>query len=358
MPNRTFVDTLQHAVADGGRRQAWDAVLEGFQKAFQADTASVIWSPGGGAATYAAVRNLPERMATDYVDRYQYLDELRPLIHQPLHQGRIYLYSRVARERMTRSEFYNDFILRNGIVDGVGGVFRLADGNLALGGQFESTPHHVPELLPIFNLTIARLRLFANQRERDRHLRAARDGPALRDDATYLTLDANGRIDDLVEGAYELGYANDLAVGGDGSTILRQMLAGTATPDHPSIPRRSTLVMAEGALLRCRMWAIGEAGGAAADAETSAWIVELRPMNSVDLGAHERVSDLLDLTSRETTLSLLIAAGLSLRSAAIAMGITYESARTYTKRIQQKLELSSHAELALTIRTIISHEDL
>jgi len=358
MPNRTFVETLQHAVANGVRRQNWDAVLEGFQKAFHADTASVIWSPGGGAATYAAVRNLPDRMSADYVDRYQYLDELRPLIHQPEHQGRIYLYSRVARERMTRSEFYNDFILRNGIVDGVGGVFRLADGDLALGGQFERMPRHVPELLPIFNLTIARLRLFADAQARDRRLQAIRQGLQARDDATYLTLDQSGRVTSLVEGAYEIGYAHDLTAGADGSAILRQMLAETTEPENAAAPRRSTLVTAEGGLLRCQMWAIDGRDATLTNRAASAWLVELRPMNSVDLGAHERIAFLLNLTSRETTLSLLIAAGLSLRNAAIAMGITYESARTYTKRIQQKLDLSSHSELALTIRTIIAHEDL
>src|SRR5262245_18902994 len=64
------------------------------------------------------------------------------------------------------------------------------------------------------------------------------------------------------------------------------------------------------------------------------------------------------LNSAETRLVVLLFAGASLRSCAKALGIQYETARTYLKSVFQKTGTHRQAELVLTVFQAMNHPNL
>jgi DNA-binding CsgD family transcriptional regulator len=67
----------------------------------------------------------------------------------------------------------------------------------------------------------------------------------------------------------------------------------------------------------------------------------------------DRLRSHFGLTPAEARLALQLIAGETLRSAAVKLNITYETARTSLKKIFKKTETCRQAELVLTILTAL-----
>ena len=66
----------------------------------------------------------------------------------------------------------------------------------------------------------------------------------------------------------------------------------------------------------------------------------------------ERLVQTFGLTIAEARLATLIGSGISLRTAAVELGIGYETARTELKAVFQKTETARQAELVWLISTL------
>jgi DNA-binding CsgD family transcriptional regulator len=75
--------------------------------------------------------------------------------------------------------------------------------------------------------------------------------------------------------------------------------------------------------------------------------------NEVPASAVERTAQMFALTPVETRAALILMQGGSVRDMAGRLGITYESARTYVKRLLAKTGARRQAELVRTLLTTL-----
>lgn len=167
----------------------------------------------------------------------------------------------------------------------------------------------------------------------------------------WLTLDADGRILDAdAHGARLIAHSAALRRGRDGrltakSAPVAQEIATAvaALARDPQARPRAIVLSREPWLDMLLVAAQMRGGGAARPTPTVVAYVHADEWSAAD--RCEQLGELFDLIPSEARLALALSRGMSIAEAAAELGLTVESARTYSKRIYAKTGARGHADL-------------
>ena len=165
----------------------------------------------------------------------------------------------------------------------------------------------------------------------------------------WLTLDLSGRIlDSDAHAAGMLAASDMLRKGRDGRLVARDSavareIAGAvrALASEPSRPR--AIVLSRDPWLDMLLVPSNIRTGAAHPAPTVVAYVHADDWSSAD--RCEQLGELFDLIPSEARLALALSRGMTIAEAAGELGLTVESARTYSKRIYAKTGARGQADL-------------
>lgn len=167
----------------------------------------------------------------------------------------------------------------------------------------------------------------------------------------WLTLDADGRILDvdahgesmladsnvLIRGRGDKLAARDPAVGRDIAAAVQALIA-----DRQSRPR--AIVLSREPWLDMLLVKAAKVGaGATRPAPAFVAYVHSDQWSSAD--RCEQLGQLFDLTPRQAGLALALSRGMTIAEAAVELGLSVESARTYSKRIYAKTGARGQSDL-------------
>ncbi|WP_285019898.1 helix-turn-helix transcriptional regulator [Novosphingobium sp. fls2-241-R2A-195] len=166
----------------------------------------------------------------------------------------------------------------------------------------------------------------------------------------WLTLDGEGRVLDAdAHGSRMLDAGNRIARGRDGkltahdTALRRQLLAAVRElAVDPQAPPQA-IVLAREPWLDLLMLPSGQRTGTTQAAPAIVCYLHADNWSSTD--CCNQLAQLFDLTPSEARLALALSRGMSIAEAAGQVGLTVESARTYSKRIYAKTGARSHADL-------------
>lgn len=167
----------------------------------------------------------------------------------------------------------------------------------------------------------------------------------------WLTLDAEGRILDMdAHGQTLLAESTVLTRGRGGRLSARDAAVGrdiaaaiTALIADPQSRPRAIVLSREPWLDMLLVKAAKVGAGATRPAPTLVAYVHSDPGSSAD--RCEQLGQLFDLTPRQASLALALSRGMSITEAAAELGLSVESARTYSKRIYAKTGARGQADL-------------
>jgi DNA-binding CsgD family transcriptional regulator len=166
----------------------------------------------------------------------------------------------------------------------------------------------------------------------------------------WLTLDAEGKVLDAdTHGAAMLAASTMLTAGRGGRLTAREPAVAreiaeavrSLTGDPHARPR--AIVLSRDPWLDMLLVASSIRTGAARPAPTLVAYVHADGWSSAD--RCEQLAELFDLIPSEARLALALSRGMSITEAAGELGLTVESARTYSKRIYAKTGARGQADL-------------
>lgn len=186
--------------------------------------------------------------------------------------------------------------------------------------------------------------------ERERMTAAVAREAVRRMNFGWLTLDAEGRVLDTdPHGAAMLDGDSPLSRGRDGRlsardpALRRQLLAAIRELAEDPQARPRALVLGREPWLDLLLVPSGERMGTTQAAP--AIICYLHADNWSSADRCEQLAQLFDLAPSEARLALALSRGMSISEAAPELGLTVESARTYSKRIYAKTGARGQADL-------------
>ncbi|MDE2405845.1 MAG: helix-turn-helix transcriptional regulator [Sphingomonadales bacterium] len=356
---------IEALIAGVSETPPWRGFVERLRAALGADYASVTFRPfaGGGAPPgsdgedppsrvihIASGREWPPLFAAMY-RRSGHVED--PLPYFELVEGRVYALPELLRAGEPAHDAYRARMLapsgmnqlRMMRVAEPSGVSAWLTATREAGDFGRAEEQALAGLAPLVRPALAAF--VALERERT----AARvAGEAIsRLNFAWLTLDGEGRVLDTdAQGAELLAQGRVLRRGPDGrlgaasrevARAIGEAIAGLARTET----RPRAIVLSREPWLDMLLVPAGPAPGAARPAHAMIAYVHADSWSSAD--RCDQLAQLFDLLPSEARLALALARGMSIAEAAADLGITVESARTYSKRIYAKTGARGQADL-------------
>jgi DNA-binding CsgD family transcriptional regulator len=340
-----------------GQEPLWSAFIALLRERLGADYASIVFRPIPVGQPQSRVVHLfsgadwPPLLAEAYREG-AYLDD--PLPYFALAEGRIYRLSELLTAGDPRHEDYRRRMLspsgmnvmRIARVQERGGISAWLTVSRKSGEFAPAADALLAELVPYLRAAIAAE--VALERERTS---ASVAGDAIRRlNFGWITLDAAGKVlgadshgsslldtaTMLLRGRSGRLAARDPQVNDEIATAIRALAGGSAS-------RPRAIVLSREPWLDMLLVPANLPPGAAGPAPALVAYVHSDSWSSAD--RCEQLGQLFDLIPCEARLALALSRGMSIKEAAVELGLTIESARTYSKRIYAKTAARGQADL-------------
>ena len=336
----------------------WSTFIPRLRRRAGADYASLIFRPMQDGAAHNRVVHLASGRQSPPIVAQLYRDSLYksdPLPYHDMVDGRVYALAELLREGDPRHDAYREQLLSpSGMnvlrimrvveTSGVSAWLTLSRRKREFSAEDDAL---MAALAPYLRAALASYVAL----ERERMSASVANEAVRRMNFGWLTLDAEGRILDvdahgqalladgvvLTRGRGDRLAARDPAVGRDIAAAVKALGA-----DRQSRPR--AIVLSREPWLDMLLVKAAKVGAAATrPAPTLIAYVHSDQWTSAD--RCEQLAQLFDLTPRQAGLALALSRGMSIAEAAAELGLSVESARTYSKRIYAKTGARGQADL-------------
>lgn len=336
----------------------WSTFLLRLRRRMKADYASLTFRPLRDGAPHNRVVHLASGRQSPPIVAQLYRDSLYksdPLPYHDMVDGRVYALPQLLRAGDPRHDAYREQLLSPSGMN-ILRIMRVVEASgvsawLTLSRQKrEFTPEDdtlMAALAPYLRAALASYIAL----ERERMTASVANEAVRRMNFGWLTLDAEGRILDvdahgetlladsmiLMRGRGDKLAARDTAVGRDIDAAIKALIA------DPRARPRAIVLSREPWLDMLLVKAAKVGSGATRPAPTLVAYVHSDQGSSAD--RREQLAQLFDLTPRQASLALALSRGMSIAEAAAELGLSVESARTYSKRIYAKTGARGQADL-------------
>ena len=336
----------------------WSTFLLRLRRRMKADYASLTFRPLRDGAPHNRVVHLASGRQSPPIVAQLYRDSLYksdPLPYHDMVDGRVYALPELLRAGDPRHDAYREQLLSpSGMnilriirvveVSGVSAWLTLSRR------KREFTPEDDALMAALAPYLRAALTSYIAL-ERERITASVANEAVRRMNFGWLTLDAEGRILDvdahgetlladskiLIRGRGDKLAARDTAVERDITAAVKALIA------DPRARPRAIVLSREPWLDMLLVKAAKVGSGATRPAPTLVAYVHSDQGSSAD--RREQLGQLFDLTPRQASLALALSRGMSIAEAAAELGLSVESARTYSKRIYAKTGARGQADL-------------
>ncbi|MCI4592300.1 hypothetical protein MOK15_19675 [Sphingobium sp. BYY-5] len=166
----------------------------------------------------------------------------------------------------------------------------------------------------------------------------------------WLTLDASGRIlNSHADETSLLGHTGPLLRGRDGRLtsadpqVAHEIVAAISASVKEDQPRPRAIVLSRDPWVD--MLLVASSIGPTATGPAPALVAYIHADNWSSADRCDQLCQLFNLSQSEARLSLALSRGMSIAEAAVELGLTVESARTYSKRIYSKTGTRGQTDL-------------
>ncbi len=336
----------------------WSTFILRLRRRAKADYASLTFRPLRDGAPHNRVVHLASGRQSPPIVAQLYRDSLYksdPLPYHDMVDGRVYALPELLRTGDPRHDAYREQLLSpSGMnilriirvveVSGVSAWLTLSRR------KREFTPEDDALMAALAPYLRAALTSYIAL-ERERITASVANEAVRRMNFGWLTLDAEGRILDvdahgetlladskiLIRGRGDKLAARDTAVERDITAAVKALIA------DPRARPRAIVLSREPWLDMLLVKAAKVGSGATRPAPTLVAYVHSDQGSSAD--RREQLGQLFDLTPRQASLALALSRGMSIAEAAAELGLSVESARTYSKRIYAKTGARGQADL-------------
>lgn len=351
-------DLIEPLIAGMVEDPPWSTFILRLRRRAKADYASLIFRPLKAGAPHNRVVHLASGRQSPPIVAQLYRDSLYksdPLPYHEMVDGRVYALPQLLRAGDPQHEAYRERLLSpSGMnilrimrvveTSGVSAWLTLSRRKQDFTARDDAL---MAALAPYLRAALASYVAL----ERERMTASVANEAVRRLNFGWLTLDAEGRILDvdahgqglladgavLVRGRGDRLAARDATVGRDIAAAVKALAA-----DRQSRPR--AIVLSREPWLDMLLVKAAKVGtGATRPAPALVAYVHSDQWSSAD--RCEQLGQLFDLTPRQAGLALALSRGMSIAEAATTLGLSLESARTYSKRIYAKTGARGQADL-------------
>ena len=336
----------------------WSTFILRLRRRTKADYASLTFRPLRVGAPHNRVVHLASGRQSPPIIAQLYRDSLYksdPLPYHDMVDGRVYALPELLRAGDPRHDAYREQLLSPSGMN-ILRIMRVVEASGVSAWLTLSRRKHefaaeddalIAALAPYLRAALASYVAL----ERERMTASVANEAVRRMNFGWLTLDADGRILDgdahgetmladskiLMRGRGDKLAARDPEVGRDIAAAIKALGA-----DRQARPR--AIVLSREPWLDMLLVKAAKVGaGATRPAPTLVAYVHSDRGSSAD--RCEQLGQLFDLTPRQASLALALSRGMSIAEAATELGLSVESARTYSKRIYAKTGARGQADL-------------
>lgn len=336
----------------------WSTFILRLRRRAKADYASLTFRPLRDGAPHNRVVHLASGRQSPPIVAQLYRDSLYksdPLPYHDMVDGRVYALPELLRAGDPRHDAYREQLLSPSGMN-ILRIMRVVEASgvsawLTLSRRKrEFTPEDDALMAALAPYLRAALTSYIAL-ERERITASVANEAVRRMNFGWLTLDAEGRILDvdahgetlladskiLIRGRGDKLAARDTAVERDIVAAVKALIA------DPRARPRAIVLSREPWLDMLLVKAAKVGSGATRPAPTLVAYVHSDQGSSAD--RREQLGQLFDLTPRQASLALALSRGMSIAEAAAELGLSVESARTYSKRIYAKTGARGQADL-------------
>jgi DNA-binding CsgD family transcriptional regulator len=351
-------DLIEPLIAGMVEDPPWSTFMARLRRRLRADYASLTFRPLRVGAPHNRVVHLASGRQSPPIVAQLYRDSLYksdPLPYHDMVDGQVYALSELLRAGDPRHDAYRQQLLSPSGMNvlrimrvlepsGVSGWLTLSRQRREFSAEDDAL---MAALAPYLRAALGSYVAL----ERARMTASVAHEAVRRMNFGWLTLDAEGRILDmdahgqtllaesnvLIRGRGDKLSARDTAVGREIAVAIKALIA-----DPQSRPR--AIVLSREPWLDMLLVKAAKVGaGATRPAPTLVAYVHSDQWSSAD--RREQLGQLFDLTPRQAGLALALSRGMSIAQAAAELGLSLESARTYSKRIYAKTGARGQADL-------------
>lgn len=357
---------LQTLIEGVSTNPPWSGFLDSLRAAIRADYASIVFRPLPLGAPQTRVVHIASGHQSPPFIAQLYRESLYkedPLPYFELAEGRVYALDELLQAGDPAHESYRrNFVEPSGMnvlrmvrVREAGGVNAWMSVSRRKGEFTFSEKAQFAALVPLFRSALASL--VALERERTKASVAAE--AIRRMNYGWMTLDAAGRIidaDPLAE--VILGQSAAITRSRSGRLasrnpqVARELAAALRDMTANPAARPRALVLNRDPWLDMLLVPAALADGAAGAAPSAIAYVHAESVTSAD--RCDQLCQIFDLVPCEARLALALSRGMSIAEAAQALGLTIESARTYSKRIYAKTGARGQTDLVRFIHRSVA----
>jgi len=347
---------LEPLIAGMVEQPPWQSFLDALRARVEGDYASLVFRPLPYGTPEARVIHLysgqpsPDRVSRHYRENL-YLSD--PMPYHDMEEGRVYALGELLHSGQPRDEAYlSDLLVPSGMnhmrmiryaADGVSGWITITRRD----SDFADCVDGVLEwLAPYMSAAIGALARL----ERERMAAEVAGEAVRRMSFGWITLDAGGRVIEAdALGREVLASAGRLSLGKDGRLTARdpalrkEIIAATGELTGNPQARPRAIVLSREPWLDLLLVPSGQRMGTTQAAPALIAYVHADTWSSAD--RCDQLAQLFDLAPSEARLALALSRGMSISEAAPDLGLTVESARTYSKRIYAKTGARGQADL-------------
>lgn len=356
MPKSESMDDLLLALLDGAfENPPWTKFLDLLRKRAAADYASLVFRPPGMPSNTVfhlySGRRSPPHVEKLYKESFFQRD---PTPYHSMREGRVYSLNELLRPGDPASEAYIREVMAPSGMNAMRMV-RVAETSgvnawlivTRTKGDFTSTAETLMHSLVPYLRSVLR-NFVALERERTNALLA---GEAIqRLNYGWIALDASARVLETdAQGQLILERSQLLRRDADGKLVAntrqqtREIVAAVKHIANSSDARPRAVVLCRDPWLDMLLVRANREVGSARSAP--AVVVYVHGDSALSVDRCEQLAQLFDLLPSESRLALALSRGMSIAEAAHELGLTVETARTYTKKIYAKMGARSQADL-------------
>lgn len=346
-------DLIEPLIAGMVEDPLWSTFIGRLRRRLKADYASLIFRPWrvGRVVHLASGRESPPIIAQLYRDSLHKSD---PLPYHEMRDGRVYALPELLRAGDPQADAYRKALLAPSGMNIMRMMRVVEDSGVS---AWLSVSRRKREFDAEHDALIAALAPFLRAAlksyvalEHERITSSVANEAVRRMSFGWLTLDAEGRILDtdahgesLLAEAKVLSRGRGAKLGARDATVGRDIAAAVKAllADRQSRPR--AIVLSREPWLDMLLVKANIRTGATRPAPTLVAYIHSDQWSAAD--RCEQLAQLFDLTPRQAGLALALSRGMTITEAAKELGLSVESARTYSKRIYLKTGARGQADL-------------